>query len=45
MGEDTPLSDLALGEIDETRQDGSGGAGEPDALGHKRHPFTRRQPG
>ena len=34
MGEDTPSADLALREIDETRQGGSGGAGEPDALDH-----------
>jgi hypothetical protein len=34
MGEDTPSADLALGEIDKTRQGGSGAAGEPDALGH-----------
>src|ERR1700730_6269570 len=40
VGEDTPSpdlapsADLALGEIDETCQGGSGGAGEPDALGH-----------
>ena len=26
---------LALGDVDETRQRGSGGAGEPDALGHE----------
>jgi hypothetical protein len=34
MGEHTPSADLVLGEIDETRQGGSGGAGKPDALGH-----------
>jgi hypothetical protein len=34
MGEDAPTADLAPGEIDETRQGGSGAAGEPDALGH-----------
>ena len=34
MGEDTPSADLALREIDETRQGGSGGTGKPDALGH-----------
>ena len=30
MGEDAPSADLALGEVDQTREGGSAGAGEPD---------------
>ena len=42
VGEDAPPAHLALRQIDETRQDGSGGAREADALGHARHPVKLR---
>ena len=40
VGEDAPPAHLGFGEVDEARQGGAGGAGEPDALGHARHDVT-----
>ena len=40
MGEDAPSAQLAVREINETRQSGSAGATETDTLAHARHPVT-----
>ena len=40
VGEHTPSAQLAVGKVDDTGQDGPGGAGKGDALGHAPHPVT-----